>query len=147
MMLFAYTEHSFASTGKNIRLPIMEVFIHSAVGNLAWYNNLCNWLLINSVLLMPFLAKTVILDRQVSSVKIIKKLETKIPEHGLEVSIKTSHSREDDKLGRKDDTTVNKKTDMEAATLKETEAISENCDGILEFFQEFMEKSPKVVTV
>ena len=52
---------AFAADGEKIRLPIAEVLLRAAAGNLARSKKQCDWTTRNAVLLPPFLKEAAIL--------------------------------------------------------------------------------------
>ena len=62
----------FAIAGDNTRLPISEVLICAAVGNIARSNKKRDWDPIIYVLLPPFLTKALLLDGETSAEKLLK---------------------------------------------------------------------------
>ena len=63
---------AFAPDGDNIRLLITEVLLCAASGNLALSKNHWYWTLRNAVLLPPFLAEVVILNRALDAGELLK---------------------------------------------------------------------------
>ena len=59
-------KRTFAGNGEKIRLPMIEVFLHAAAGELAKLNKLRDWTSINAVLLPPFLTETVLTNVETS---------------------------------------------------------------------------------
>ena len=55
------TKNSFDISGIKIRLPITEGLLCVTTVDLAQYKNLCNWVILSAVLLLPFLTKSVVL--------------------------------------------------------------------------------------
>ena len=64
-------EIAFAADGKNIRLPIAEVLLHAAAGNLARSEKQRNWKLLNTVLLPSFLTEAAVLHRESDVVELL----------------------------------------------------------------------------
>ena len=52
--------------GNKIRLPIAEVLLHTAAGDLVTYKNQRDWTPLNTVLLPPFLMETAIFHKETS---------------------------------------------------------------------------------
>ena len=55
-------ESTFAGVGKHIRLPATKVFLCAAIGNLFKSNKICDWMVLNAILLLPFLIEEVVLE-------------------------------------------------------------------------------------
>ena len=83
------TKRAFDSAGEHIRLPVTEVLLCAAVGNIARLKNLRDWALLNAVPLPPFLMEAAILDGKTSSAELIKIFTAKIVEHGSEAAANT----------------------------------------------------------
>ena len=75
------TEFSFASASDKICLSITEVLLFSTVVNLVKSKHLCNWVILNAVLIPPFLAKALIHDRKTSITELFEAFSNKIVEY------------------------------------------------------------------
>ena len=64
MFVAINTKRAFISTSDKICLPVMEVLLYTATGDLAHENNLHNWVILSAVLLPPLLTNAVILYNQ-----------------------------------------------------------------------------------
>ena len=76
-------EIAFAPDGEKIRLPIAEVLLRAAAGNLARSKNQCDWRSLNAVLLLPFLTEVAILHGESDAGELLKIFARSITERGL----------------------------------------------------------------
>ena len=63
---------AFAIAGDNIRIPVNEVLLRAAIGDLTWSKRQRYWVVMNSVLLPPLLMEAAILDRKTAVVNLLK---------------------------------------------------------------------------
>ena len=63
---------AFAADSENFRLPIAEVLLRAAAGNLARFKKQRDWTLRNAVLLLPFLTEAAILHGELDAGEILK---------------------------------------------------------------------------
>ena len=98
------------------------------------------------IVLLPFLTKVVILDRETSAADIIKVFASNIPERRSEAVTNTSGSKGGDDLGEGDYTT-NKMKDRKAVARQEKDSTTVDCENVLDFLQSIAVKSPNVEAV
>ena len=77
------TDNAFDRSGNNLRLTITEVLLCATTVDIAQYKNLCSWVTLNSVLLLPFLTKSVVPDIQVSATELLKTFSSNITDHQM----------------------------------------------------------------
>ena len=66
------SNRAFTSAGENIRLPVMEVLLCSAVGNLARSKNLRYWESLKTSLFPPLLTEAVVLEGETPEAELLK---------------------------------------------------------------------------
>ena len=66
MVVYISTKRVFDISSNNIFLPTTKVLLRAAVGKFAHSKKLRNWVMLNAILLPPFLTEDVIMDSQAS---------------------------------------------------------------------------------
>ena len=88
---------NFTGAGDKIHLTTTKVLLRAAVGDLSKSNKLCNCAVLNSLLLLPFLTKAVVLEGETAAGELLKTFADKILEHGSE---STTKELEDDSTSK-----------------------------------------------
>ena len=143
---------SFAPDGKNIRLPITEVLLRAAAGNLARSKKQRDWTSHNAVLLPPFLTETAILHGELDVGELLKIFARSITEWASDADSSSEANKAND-----DDSVVMieaveaknpgkaKHASAETAAAKTLATIAYDCDNVLAFLQAVSVKSPRVL--
>ena len=74
-------KRAFAGNGKNIRLPMKEVVICAAAGDLSKSKKFWEWMSRNAILLPPFLAEAIVNDGEIAAEALLKTFAEKILIH------------------------------------------------------------------
>ena len=73
---------AFANAGDKIQLPVTELILRAATGDLARSKKQRYWVAINTILLLPFLVESSILDREMAEVNLLNIFTKCISEKG-----------------------------------------------------------------
>ena len=76
-------QHAFLGAGKYICIPTTKSLLCTAVGDLSKSKKLCDWAVLNAVLLPPFRIYLVVLEGETTTGGLLKKFSVKISERGL----------------------------------------------------------------
>ena len=147
-----YLEIAFSTDREKIRLPIAEVLLRAAAGNIVRSNNQRNWKSRNSVLLPPFLTESAILHGELDAGDLLNIFARSITEWASD----TAPSSEADEVSDNDSgVTVEaaeakkqgktKQASAETAAAKTLASIADDCDDVLAFLQAVAVKSPRVL--
>ena len=160
-------EIAFATDGKNIRLPIAEVLLRAASGDLAISKKQCNWTSHNAVLLPPFLTEAAILHGESDADELLKIFARSITAWASDAdplseadkasddnSVMTTGATEAKKPGKAKQASSEtasaetkkpgkaKQASAETAAAETFSTIADDCDDVLAFLQAVAVKSP-----
>ena len=158
---------AFATNEEKIRLPIAEVILRAAAGNLARSKKQRDWTSRNAVLLPPFLTEAAIFHGKSDAGELLKIFARSITEWALDAapSSKADEASDDDSImtveapeakkpgktkqaSAKTNATKTKKpgkakqASAETAASKTLTSIADDCDDVLAFLQVAAIKSP-----
>ena len=143
-------EITFAVDGNKIRLPIAEVVLRAASGNLARSKKQRYWTPCNIVLLPPFLIDVVILHRESDVGKILWIFAHPITEWTKEGENTSKADEDNDEYSiitiEAEDTKSAKPGKAKQATAKTLATIVDNYDDLLAFLQAGAIKYARVIT-
>ena len=154
---------AFATNNEKIRLPIAEVFLCVAAGNLARSKKQRDWTSRKAVLLPPFLTEAAILHGDSDAGELLNIFTRSITEWALDanpsseaieasdnnsvVTIEAAEAKKPGKAKQASDETKNpgkaKQASTETAAAKTMASIADNCNNILAFLQVIAVKSTR----
>ena len=162
-------EIAFANDGEKIRVPITEVLLCAAAGDLARSRKQRDWTSHNAVLLPPLLTKAAILHGESDAGELLKIFARSITEWASDAappseadeasdddSVVTVEAPEAKKVGKTKQTSAEtaaaeaknpgkaKQAFAETAAAETLASIADNCDDPLAFLQAVEVKSPRV---
>ena len=144
-----YIEIAFAADGENIRLPIAEVLLCTAAGNLTRSTKQRDWTPRNAILLPTFLTEAAILHDKSDAGKILNIFACFIKEWALDAdsSSEADETNDDDSVVTIEAAEVKKPGKAKQASAKTAAAetlatITDDCDDVLAFQQAVSVKSP-----
>ena len=149
-MIYLNIEIAFAADGGNICLPIAEVLLRAAAGDLARSKNHRDWTPRNAVLLPPFLTEAAILHGDLDAGDLLNIFSCSITELAKEEDItsEVDEANENDSvvtIEAKDAKAKPGKTKQVAAVTaaaKMLTTIADDCDDVLAFLQAVAVKYP-----
>ena len=142
----AYCE--FSGSGEKILLPITEVLLRASIGSLVRSKKLCKRVVLNSVLLLQFLSKAVILEGEMQGAELLKAFAVNILEQVLEATIEDLEKEDECNLDEdKTKATKSKAMRKVAMVRNATDEIASDCYDILAFIQAVAVKAPIVVAI
>ena len=143
---------AFATDGKKIRLPIAEVLLRAAAGNLAQSKKQRDLTSCNAVLLPPFLTEAAILHGELDGGELLKIFARSITEWASDAdpsseadeasndnSVATIEAAEAKNPGKA------KQASAETAAAETLATITDDCGNVLDFLQAVAVKSPRVL--
>ena len=143
-------EIAFAVDSNKIRLPIAEVLLHAAAGNLMQSKKRIDWTPRNAVFLQPFLMEDAILHGKLDAGELLKIFARSIMEWA---SDEDSTSKADEANDNNSVVTIEaeeakakpgkaKQASTETAAAETLATIVDDCDDVLAFLQAVAVKSP-----
>ena len=144
---------AFASDGDKIRLPIAEVLLCTAAGDLARSKKNRDWNSRNAVLLPPFLTEATILHGKSDACKLLKSFARSITkwESDAYSSSEADEASDDDSVviieaaEAKEKPGKAKQASAEMAAAKTLATITDDCDNVLALLQAVAVESPRVL--
>ena len=128
---------TFAADSDNIHLPIAEVLLCTAAGDLARSKKQRDWTPHNAVILSPFLTEAAILHGELDAGELLKIFARSITEWAKEeetVSKEDDKKDEDSKGGvETEEEKTTKKGKVKQATTERLTTIADDCDDVLAF--------------
>ena len=153
-MLFFNIDIAFAADGKKIRLPIAEVLLCAATGNLAQSKKQQDWTSCNAVLLPQFFTEAAILHGKSDAGELLNIFACSIIESASDAdsssevdeanndnSIVTIEAAENKNPGKA------KQASAETSAAETVATIADDCDDVLAFLQAVVVKSLRVIAV
>ena len=144
---------AFAADGDKIRLPISEILLCSAAGNLGQSKKQIYWTSCNTILLPPFLTEAAILHGESDAGELLKIFDRSITEW---LSDADSLSEADEANDNNSVVMIEaaeakakpgkaKQASAETAAAKTLATIADYCDNVLVLLQAVAVKSPRVL--
>ena len=128
---------SFAADGENIRLPVTEVLLRAAAGNLARSKKQRDWTPHNAVLLPLFLTEAAILNRESDAGEILKIFARSITEWAREGEDSSGYDDNNNRIieggVEAEDEKTTEKGKAKQATTETLTTIADNCDNVLDY--------------
>ena len=152
-MISLKIEIAFAADVDKIRLPIAEVLLHTAAGDLARSNKQRDWTPCNTVLLPPFLTEASILHGESDTGNLLKVFYCSITEweKDEDSTSEADEANDDDSVVTIDakEAKANpgkaKQASAETAAAEKLTTITDNFNDVLAFLQAISVKSPRVI--
>ena len=131
--------------GNKIRIPVTKVLSCASVGNLARSKKHRYWVVLNAVLLPPFLTEDAILDRKTTVANLLKLSAKCIAANLVEEENDKLVKEEEDDFPIEGEDMEHKGNDRAKYNSETLATIAANNNSVLAFFQAVMVKSPQII--